>query len=294
MQILTLNPYIDMKVNRKFKDSVFTKLFNDPDLLRELYCALRGCSLPSDIPVSINTLEKVLYMDLYNDISFEIGGKLVVLIEHQSTVNPNMALRMFFYISKILEKMIKKKGMYTEKPILIPRPEFYVLYNGRKSYPDSSILKLSDLFWKPPESDSDEKPDPLMELEVKVLNINEGKNKDIVKRCKKLSDYSVFITKTYEYYDEHKEVEKSIEEAIKYCRKHDILREFLEIHGSEVVSMILEEWNIDEAMEVWREEAWEDGLAEGLEKGIKQEREEIYKLLEQGCSIETIKQRLTQ
>jgi len=32
--------------------------------------------------------ENVVYMDLYNDISFEIAGKLVVLIEHQSTINP--------------------------------------------------------------------------------------------------------------------------------------------------------------------------------------------------------------
>ena len=58
-----------MSVNRNYKDSVFTKLFNDPDLLRELYCAIRGVTLPPDLPVSINTLEKVLYMDLYNDIS---------------------------------------------------------------------------------------------------------------------------------------------------------------------------------------------------------------------------------
>jgi hypothetical protein len=51
-----------MNVNKRFKDSVFTSLFNDPDLLRELYCALGGVSLSPDIPVSINTLENVLFM----------------------------------------------------------------------------------------------------------------------------------------------------------------------------------------------------------------------------------------
>ena len=80
-----------MKLNKNLNDSVFTALFNDPDLLRELYCALGDVTLPPDAPVSINTLENVLYMDLYNDISFEIAGKLVVLIEDQSTINPNMA-----------------------------------------------------------------------------------------------------------------------------------------------------------------------------------------------------------
>ena len=73
-----------MKLKRNLKDSVFSTLFSDPDLLRDLYCALEGVSLSKDVPVSINTLENVLYMDFYNDISFEIGGKLVVLIEHQS------------------------------------------------------------------------------------------------------------------------------------------------------------------------------------------------------------------
>jgi hypothetical protein len=39
-------------------------------------------------------------MDRINDISFEIGGKLVVLIEHQSTINHNMALRLLLYIAR--------------------------------------------------------------------------------------------------------------------------------------------------------------------------------------------------
>ncbi|MDR1868726.1 MAG: hypothetical protein LBQ82_01940, partial [Treponema sp.] len=78
-----------MKINNKFKDSMFTMLFSSPDLLRELYCALEGVNLPQDAPVSINTLENVLFMEFNNDISFEIDGKLVVLIEHQSTINPN-------------------------------------------------------------------------------------------------------------------------------------------------------------------------------------------------------------
>ena len=82
-----------MNANTKYKDSVFSFLFSDPDVLRELYCALEDVSLPPDIPITINTLKDVLFMDRVNDISFEIGGKLVVLIEHQSTINPNMALR---------------------------------------------------------------------------------------------------------------------------------------------------------------------------------------------------------
>jgi len=140
---------VTMKVNRKFKDSVFTTLFNNPDLLRELYCALEGVSLPPDAPVSINTLKNVLYMDFYNDISFEIYGKLVILIEHQSTLNPNVALRLLLYISDIYEAMIDSKTLYSTTSLSIPWPEFFVLYNGKEEFPDEKIVKLSDLFKNP-------------------------------------------------------------------------------------------------------------------------------------------------
>ena len=256
-----------MAVNRNYKDSVFTKLFSDPDLLRELYCAIKGVTLSPDIPVSINTLEKVMYMNLYNDISFEIGGKLVILIEHQSTINPNIALRLLMYIARVLEKTVKGKSLYSGKRLSIPWPEFYVLYNGQDSFPDEVIYRLSDLFERPEALGLSKNAKPLLELEARVININEGRNEVIAKRCKKLSEYSAFIAKTYEYVEEFGDKEEAVNEAVKFCSRHGILKEFLEIHGSEVLNMLLEEWNMEDAKEVWQEEAREDGLKEGLNKG---------------------------
>ena len=51
-------------------------------------------------------------MDMINDISFEIGGKLVVLIEHQSTINPNMALRLLMYIGRVYEKILNDETIH--------------------------------------------------------------------------------------------------------------------------------------------------------------------------------------
>jgi len=53
--------------------------------------------------------------------------------------------------------------------------------------------------------------------------------------------------------------EDAIKEAVKYCRKHDILKEYLEINASEILNMLLTEWNWDDAKEVWQEEAREEG-----------------------------------
>jgi len=255
-----------MDANIKFKDSVFSLLFSDPDLLRELYCALENVTLPPDTPVKINTLENVLFKDKINDISFEIGGKLVVLIEHQSTINENMALRLHMYITRVYEKILEGKNIYSKNRILIPRSEFFVLYNGKDPYPDEEIIRLSDSFIKVKSLGLDKKNSPSLELVVRVLNINEGQNKEIAERCKKLSEYSAFVAKEREFEKELGNREEALKATVQYCQKHDILKEFLESHGSEVLNMLLTEWNIDDAIAVAREEGCEEGEERGSEK----------------------------
>ena len=278
-----------MNENKNYKDSVFTTLFNNPDILRELYCALEGVTLPPDIPVSINTLEKVLLDDKFNDISFEICGRLIVLIEHQSTINPNMALRMFQYISKIYEKTIKRITLYSEKLITIPYPEFFVLYNGKKPFPDEAIIKLSDAFEKPETMGLPEKIKPMLELEVKVININHGRNEILQNRCSQLAEYSEFVAEV-ESIRKQENKEEALLIAIKKCQKRGILKEFLEKHAAEVFNMMITEWNLEEAKEVWIDEARE----EGIERGIEKEQKYVLSLIDQGLSAEEIKDRILQ
>jgi predicted transposase/invertase (TIGR01784 family) len=267
-----------MGANTKYKDSVFSLFFSDPDLLRELYCALKGIDLAPDVPVTINTLQDVFFMDRINDISFEIGGKLVVLIEHQSTINPNMALRLFLYIARVYDKIIgDNKKLYATNIIPIPRPEFFVLYNGMSPCPDEETLKLSKAFESTASLGIPDKGNPSLELVAKVININQGRNEEIVQRCKTLSGYCAFIEKVREYEKEGYSLEEAIRKAVKYCRDHDILKEFLEANAKEVMTMLLEEWNLDDAKQVWYEE--------GMEKG----REETARnALAQGLSIEIV------
>jgi len=273
-----------MNANRTYKDSVFTSLFNDSELLRELYGALGGVKLPQDIPIFINTLEYALIKDIYNDISFVVGSKLVVLIEHQSTINPNMALRIFMYIAELCKQMVKSKNIYSGKKISIPYPEFYVLYDGADPYPDKETLRLSDLFENPQDLGLPEKAHPLLELEVQVLNINEGRNSEIVNRCRKLAEYSLFISKVREYKDKYDDLFKAIKEALKYCVEHDILKEYLEKHETEVINMLYTEWNWDTALEVRYEEGFEDGI----EQGYKEKQTIARNLLAKGSPSEFV------
>ena len=95
-------------MNRKYKDTVFTVLFNDEEKLRQLFNAIESGNYTADAPIVINTLSSALFMGRKKDVSFTIGDTLVVLIEHQSTLNPNMPLRLLLYIARIYEKIIEK------------------------------------------------------------------------------------------------------------------------------------------------------------------------------------------
>jgi len=257
-----------LKLNKKFKSSVFSLIFGNPDTLRELYCALEGVTLASDVPVVINTLEDAIFMDRINDISFEIGGKMVVLIEHQSSINPNMALRLLIYIARVYEQIVMDEKIYSSSKIPIPQPEFFVLYNGVRPFPDEKTMKLSELFESTEELGLPKKDFPALELEVRVININEGKNEEIVKKCKMLWQYSAFIGKVREYEKEGIPKKEAVKKAVLYCRSHDILKEFLKRHASEVANMLLTEWNWDTAKKVWQEERDEEIARNALAKGF--------------------------
>ena len=270
-----------MKTNVKFKASLFTFLFSDTEVLRELYSALEGVSLPSDVPIKINTLEDVLFMGRVNDISFEVGGKLVVLIEHQATINPNMALRLLMYIAKLYERLVGNRDIYATKRIALPQPEFFVLYNGVAPCPDEQVIKLSDSFLDISVLGVADRDGPALELEVKVLNINEGRNEGIARRCKTLAEYQAFVAKVREYLKQRGSpsgtpdgarkggLEDALKKAVLYCRDHGILNEFLEHNATEVIGMLTAEWNLEDAKAVWFEEGVETGMERGMEMGMK-------------------------
>ena len=74
----------------------------------------------------------------------------------------------------------------------------------------------------------EEKTDiPELELTIKVLNINYGMNESLMRGCKILNDYSIFVSKEREFYRKSGSHEKAIKQAIDYCIENDILKDFL-------------------------------------------------------------------
>ena len=203
--------------NRNYKDSVFVDLFGEDKKAKEnflsLYNALHGIQLDTLSALTPLRLEQVMYMTFYNDVSYLIDNKIIVLAEHQSTINPNMPIRCLEYVVRLYERILDAQERYARSLVKIPTPEFYGYYNGIEDYPNETVLRLSDAFMTKPEHIP-------LELEVKVLNINEHKGNKILQSCKPLAEYSIFVETVRRNIEQDKE--HGFEKAIKECLSIDV------------------------------------------------------------------------
>ncbi|MCB6784377.1 hypothetical protein LI156_20010 [Blautia producta] len=280
------------KENLKYKNSVFVDLFFEDESAEKneisLYNALHEEPLPAGTKVRKIRVDDVLYMNFCNDISFGIEDKVMVFGEHQSTINENMPLRDLLYIGRALEQIVPVRDRYRKKAVRLPTPEFYTFYNGKEPWSREKTLYLSDTYARKEEA-------PMLELCVKVININPEEGHEILNRCGILREYSEFV----EILRKHQQTDSSdaYKNAIEECMKAGILADYLKKKGSEVVNMLIAEYDYDLDVEVQREEAYaagkEEGRQEGREEGQKEKlQEQVKRKLEKGKSVDTIAEEL--
>ena len=251
--------------NRKYKDSVFVDLFSEDEKAKEnflsLYNALHNTNLPLSCPVENIRLDNVMYMNIINDVSCLVDNKIIVLAEHQSTINENMPLRFLQYIARLYEKLQAPTDRYLRKLSKIPTPEFYVFYNGKQPCDTDTRLQLSNSFTQKQDYYA-------LELSVKVININYDTESRILKHCKALEQYSLFVDAVRRNIALDRE--HGFEKAIKECIKKDILKDYLQRKSKEVINMLIGEYDYDTDIAVQRAEEREIAFAEGIQQGISQ------------------------
>ena len=248
--------------NREAKNSAFITYFSEPENASQLYAALGdGEASPEDI--TYVTLEGVLFIARKNDLAFTVKNRVLVISEHQSTINENMPLRDLLYLGRTLEKLLDERSIYKRSLLRIPTPEFFVFYNGNDPYPTEKILRLSDAYLEKMEQ-------PMLELTVKVININLSSGHRFLQKCRPMYEYSWFIQRIKDYQTDGWSRDAAITQAVKDCQKEGVLVEFIKKHGSEVANMLYTQWNWDDAMAVEREEAYAEGVSQGIAQGIAQ------------------------
>ena len=167
-----------------------------------------------------------------------------------------MPLRLLLYITEVYKSIVKLKALYDKKVRKIPTPEFFVFYNGKDSYPEKKVLRLSDAFTATIET-------PSLELSVSVYNVNKGHNVELLEQSPALSDYATFVACVKEYLAEGESLDTAIDKAIHYCIENGIMRLYLENDSDEVRRILTTEWN----EEVYREVLLEEGREEGVVLG---------------------------
>ena len=255
--------------NRQYKDRLWRMIFNNKEDLLQLYNAINHTDYQNPDDLEVNTLEDVLYLSMKNDVSFLVGGTMN-LYEHQSTFNPNMPLRGVFYFSRVYEGYVADNNLmiYHEKRVRLPKPKYIVFYNGTKNQPDSMELKLSDCF------ENTDNEAPCLECTATMLNINYGHNQELMKHCRRLEEYSIFVQCVREYIQSEPSVEDALEKAIDTCIHQDVLADFLKKHRAEVTNMILTTYDKDLYEKTLKEDAREEGLMEGRARGREEGRVE--------------------
>lgn len=264
--------------NRKYKDTVFRKLFSNRKNLLSLYNAINGTAYMDASQLEIVTLDNAIYMGMKNDLAFIINTNLF-LYEHQSTYNPNMPLRDLFYISGEYQKLVDLKSLYTSTRLRIPTPNFIVFYNGTEKNEDRWVEYLSESY----ENMSGE---PNLELKVIILNINVGHNKKLMEECQTLREYAQYVAKVRRYSEEMK-LNTAVECAVSESIQEGILKEFLQKNRAEVIAMSIFEYNEEEEKRKLRKAEYEAGMAEGV---MKTKKETVISLAEMGLSVQQIAQ----
>lgn len=239
-----------MNINRNFKDSLFRKLFSDKENLLSLINALSGTSYANPDDIQINTIDNTIFKGMQNDVSCILDGNMYI-IEHQSTVNPNMPFRCIVYYFILCVQLIMKGLLnpYSKKLMKLPSFRCYVLYNGDEEQPDRKILRFTDAFIHNFKGGREWST-------ATMLNINYGHNKKLMSKCRVLEEYSIFVAKI-KYYrkmglSSNEAVKRSIDDGI----RENVLMNYLtaekvmsimwdcivEYSEEEAVAAVKEEW----------------------------------------------------
>ena len=253
----------DYMTNRKIRDTVFCHFMSNESHLLSLCNALNDTGYDESSDITINTLEGSFFSNIKNDISFLLNNLMVVLIEHQTTINPNMPLRFLSYVDELYKRYTSTshKKIYGDDLLKIPAPEFYVFYDGNDTSFEQQTVKLSNAF----ETQSDK-----LELTVHVYNLADGMNDELKRKCLPIGEYSIF-SNAYKHFRQQKmEIDHAVDEAIKYCLENNVMVDYLKNNQKEVIDMFGFEWNEKEEREALLEIGEERGRLEGKIESIKE------------------------
>lgn len=272
-------PKLDVKGT--VKDSVFRDLFGEKKYALQLYKAIH----PEDTNVTEAdigdvTINNVFTDQEYNDLGMTVRGKLLLMLECQSTWSMNIEVRILLYLAHTWNEHIELTGQnrYGSTKLKLPVPELYVIYTGNRKT-RSEWITLSEEFFGGDTT--------YLDVKVKVLYGDlEGEDKQDI-----ISQY-VYFTKVY-----HEQVKlrgrtrEAVLETIRICKDQNVLKEYLANREKEVVDIMMALFDQQKAVEQYGNEKKIEGKLEGKKETAFKMKKKGYQeaaiadLLEVGVEI---------
>ncbi len=271
-------PLPEKVADRKTRDSLFTDLFHHPKYALQLYKILHPEETDvTEKDITAVTLRNIFASGFYNDLGMMVGNRLIILVESQTTWNPNMALRCLLYIADTYQRYISKNqiDIFSKSLITLPKPEFYVVYTGPQNGHED-VIRFSAHYGDNGASGAESASDaglaagaelPL-QLNVKMLyNSADG---DILKQY---IEYCKVFSREVSQCNGNRMA--AVRNTIKICQENQILSEYIREHEPEVQdNMIACLQDEDYIMKIHILNLEREARAEGLQQGLEQGRAE--------------------
>ena len=158
--------------------------------IMSLYKAVTGDNELTADDIELKTLDSTYDNGKKNDVAFLCKNQLIMMFEHQSTINENMPVRFLLYLAEYYNKMTKSDDRYRKKRIKLPEPQCYIFYNGKENTEPVDEMNLADAF---PKGKSE-----WLNLKTIAYDINYDKGCRLFEKCKELMEYSIFVKKVEE------------------------------------------------------------------------------------------------
>lgn len=126
-----------------------------------------------------------------------------------------------------------------------------MFYNGTRDRASVEKLKLSDAFIQ-------KEGNHEFEWTATMINLNHGKNEELLSKCSVLSDYMTLINKIRLYKRRAVNMKDAINRAIDECIEEGVLSEFLKKHRGEVMLSCITEFNEEAFIKGIHEEGREE------------------------------------
>ena len=233
----------------------FTHLFGDPEYTLQLYRALHPEDTTStEADLEIVTLDNQLLSQPYNDLGFTVGGKLLILVEAQTTWTINMVVRGLLYMAETIHRHLvdTKQDLYGAEKVTFPEPEFYVIYTGNQQEKPEWLTLSGDFFGGRKTA-----------IDVRVKMIYDGRQGDIIHQ------YITFCHVCDAQFRLYGRTREAVLEAIRICKNQDVLTRYLASRDKEVLSIMMTLFDHEEAFKAFLYQKEKKARADALLSLVK-------------------------